>query len=303
MEANEERSKSPDSGAGRAHGSRRGRTRTYRRSAALAVLVAAVAIGLAAFVSSGSAHPASSRKSPGDGHGNSTPKLSKQSAGNGSRSTTTTLPKDNASNLVDEWAACERSHGDASQADPTIDAHGVINITTPPLGSGATPAGDPHDVTGTCSGYLAAAQRALRAADPVPDPLGMDNQADLLKYVNCMRANGFPTYPYPSGTESDGHSSTNFNGTGIDPTSPAFLNGNANQMCGKQIGAPAWWINGWGPPGDVTVSTAGLPNNPPPCFFEKTGCGANRIPVPGSRISRRRPLPGWPRAADPAARS
>ena len=28
---------------------------------------------------------------------------------------------------------------------------------------------------------------------------------------------------------------------------------NANKMCGKKIGAPAWWITGTGPPGDVTV--------------------------------------------------
>ena len=29
---------------------------------------------------------------------------------------------------------------------------------------------------------------------------------------------------------------------------------NANKVCGKQIGAPAWWISGTGPPGDVSVN-------------------------------------------------
>jgi hypothetical protein len=175
---------------------------------------------------------------------------------------------------VDEWATCERSHGDNNQPDPTIDAHGVINITTP---VGAMPAGDPHDVTGTCSEFLAAAQRAVAGGQPIG---GWGDQAKYVQYANCMRANGFPTFPYPSGIESDGHSRTNFNGTGIDPNSPAFLNGHANQMCGKQVGAPAWWINSWGPPGDVTVSMGGVPNGAPPCAFEQNRCAPRRGPVP-----------------------
>jgi hypothetical protein len=261
---------------------------TYRRSAGLAVLVAAAAIGLVAFAGSGSAPAASSPKSAGNGHGNSNTALSTKSGGNA----TTTPANGTATNLVDEWGACERNHGDPNQADPTIDAHGVINITTPPLGSGAMPAGDPHDVTGTCSEYLAAAQRALRAADPVPDPLGMDNQADLLKYVNCMRADGVPNYPYPTGNTTD------FQGTGVDPTTPFVVK--ISIECGNKLGLPLWWSAGWGPPGDVSVSTAGVPNSPPPCFFEKQGCGANGIAVPGSRFSARRPPPGWPRAVGPA---
>jgi hypothetical protein len=96
-----------------------------------------------------------------------------------------------------------------------------------------------------------------------------------------MRANGYPTFPYPSGVEPDGHLSTNFNGTGIDPNSPAFLNGHANQTCGKQIGAPAWWINNWGPPGSVDVYPAGanpnspLPIGPPRKLKPATGPGVN----------------------------
>jgi hypothetical protein len=36
-------------------------------------------------------------------------------------------------------------------------------------------------------------------------------------------------------------------------------------MCGKQIGAPTWWMNGWGPPGDIVVYPAGMnPNGPVP---------------------------------------
>lgn len=203
---------------------------------------------------------------------------------------------------MDEWATCERSHGDPNQGDPTIDAHGVTNITIP---TGTTPAGDPHNLTGTCSKYLAAAQRALAGSQPD----GWGDHAKYVEYANCMRAKGYPTYPYPSGIEDDGHESTNFNGTGIDPESSALLNGNANQTYGKQIGAPARWINDWGPPGDVTVETAGVPNAPPPCAFEQNGCGAgvpvpraNGVPVPhanGSPSSSQRAAEA-PRATGPA---
>ena len=34
------------------------------------------------------------------------------------------VPRGNATQLVDEWAACMRSHGDPNQADPIIDATG-----------------------------------------------------------------------------------------------------------------------------------------------------------------------------------
>ena len=137
--------------------------------------------------------------------------------------------------LLNEWAACERSHGDPDQADPTVDASGVIYITVP---QGAQPAGDIHDLTGTCSEYLAEAQNELRAANPVAPP---PDQAEYLKYVSCMRANGVPDYPYPTGD------TTNFIGTGVDPNSPAVEK--VNQLCGKKIGAPAWWINGTDTPG------------------------------------------------------
>jgi len=165
----------------------------------------------------------------------------------------TTLPKGgNATKLVDEWAACERSHGDPNQADPIIDAYGVINITTPPLGAGGL-AGGPQNATGTCSEYLAAAQSLLRAANPVPPP---PDQVEYLRYVTCMRANGVPNFPYPTGDK------TNFNGTGVDPNSPFVQK--VNKGCGKNIGAPAWWISGNGPPGDVSVSSAEVSNGGQP---------------------------------------
>jgi hypothetical protein len=143
---------------------------------------------------------------------------------------------------MDEWAACMRVNGDPNQTDPIIDQYGVINITM----QGATQAmsSQVHGNTGPCSQYEVAAESALRAANPVAPP---PDQAQQVQYADCMRSHGVPNYPDPG---PDGE--TNFNSTGVDPNSP-FVE-NANEVCGKQINAPAWWIAGTGPPGDVTVS-------------------------------------------------
>jgi hypothetical protein len=219
------------------------RTTTCRRSTVPAILVVSAAIGLVACGGSSPRTVASLAKS-------SVSTTSSETAGGSPGAKLA----DDPTRLVDEWAACERSHGDPGQADPTIDAHGVINITIPPMGQGG-PAGDPHDVTGTCSEYLAAAQRALRAAMPVQDPGGVTNPADQLRYVACMRANGVPNYPYPTGN------TTNFNGTGVDPTSPSVVK--ISIRCGNKLGLPLWWSAGWGPPGDVSLSMTRRPGAPP----------------------------------------
>ena len=91
-----------------------------------------------------------------------------------------------------------------------------------------------------------------RCGPPTRSPPPPD-QAEGLKYVNCMRANGVPNYPYPQGNTTD------FNGTGVDPNSP-FVE-NVNKVCGRKLGLPAWWISGTGPPGDVVVSSG--PNGGP----------------------------------------
>src|SRR5579872_3196857 len=95
-----------------------------------------------------------------------------------------------------------------------------------------------------------------RSAAALAAPLGMDNQADLLKYVKCMLADGIPNYPYPQ------VDTTNFNGTGVDPNSPLVVK--ISIRCGNKLGLPLWWSAGWGPPGDVSVSTARPPGAPPP---------------------------------------
>ena len=136
-------------------------TRIHRRPGALAVLVAAAALALAA-CSGGSSTP----RVPSLGTSTSPGTSTDPGTGSGTSggSTPATQSADGPTRLVDEWAACERSHGDPNQADPTIDANGVVYITIP---QGAQPAGNLHERTGTCGEYLAAAQNELRAANPV----------------------------------------------------------------------------------------------------------------------------------------
>ena len=231
-------------------GRRRDMTRMGRRPGALAILGAAAALALAACSGAAAApqvanlgtspgtssDPGTSASIPGT---SSSPGATNSSSG-GTRATIA----GNVTPLLNEWAACERSHGDPDQADPTVSAAGVIYIQIP---KNAQPAGNLHERTGTCSQYVAQAANELKAANPVAPP---PDQAELLKYVACMRANGVPNYPYPDGDQ------TTFNGTGVDPNSPAVER--VNDLCGKKIGAPAYWINGTTTPGDIEVTTAGL---------------------------------------------
>lgn len=281
MKGNDEGSESADGRAWRAHAKRRDLKTMYRRSGGRAILVAAAALVLAACGGSSAAHVAtvptvaSLPTSSGNGNGGS--------AATGGATTTTAAPKGDATKLTDEWATCMHSHGDPNQADPIIDAYGVINVTIPGDGADAVSLSSAvHGGTDPCNKYMAAAQSALRAAHPVAPP---PNQSELLKYVSCMRANGVPKYPYPTGTGNE----TNFLSAGVDPNSPVFMN--ANKVCGKQIGAAAWWISGTGPPGDVTVSNVGpnggpppsspTPNRPRPAQGGNGGAGAT-TPVPAA---------------------
>jgi hypothetical protein len=237
------------------------------RGLGLAALVAAAALALAACGGSSGPQVASLPASNTGASTTGTTASSTRATSKHDKSSANESAKGNPTALLDEWATCMQSHGDPTQAAPTVDADGVINVTIP-NGASEALSGEVHDGADPCNHYMAAAQTALRAANPVGSP---PDQTEQIKWVNCLRANGYPTFPYPQGTQ------TNFNGTGIDPTSPAFVNGKANQTCGKQIGAPSWWTDGTGPPGDVVVSSAGIgPNGP----------------APGALPNRSRPAPG-----------
>ncbi len=216
-------------------------TTTYRGCGGLAFLAAA-AVALAGC--GGSKAPAVASIAT-----TSTPATATGTSG-GNNGTTTATVKDATGFLV-EWAACMRSHGDPDQTDPTVDNHYGINITIP-LSAPEALSNEVHGGTAPCSQYLGAASNALKAEHPAPPP--PSNDATGVKYAACMRANGIPNYPDPVGN------SEKTNLRGIDMNSPFFIR--ANKLCGKQIGAPAWWINGWGPPGNISVTN--IPPGGPP---------------------------------------
>jgi hypothetical protein len=149
------------------------RTTKYERPGGLAVLAVAAAIGLAACGGGRSTpHVASLGTSTtlGASSGNSTGTVGGSAAASSEAV--------NPTALMDEWAACMRTHGDPNQADPVIDAYGVINITMSNVSAALS--SEVHGSSGPCSGYELAAQNALRAAHPVAPP---PDQAQLLQYV------------------------------------------------------------------------------------------------------------------------
>jgi hypothetical protein len=236
------------------------------RAGRLAVLVAAAAIGLAACGGTSAPHVAS--LPTGTAGASTTARVAETGSGS---SSATTSAKGNPTALLDQWATCMHSHGDPNQAAPTVDAYGVINVTIP--NDAQALSSEVHAGADPCNRYMAAAQNALRAANPVAPP---PDQTEQVKYVNCMRANGVPRYPYPTGNTS------NFNGTGVDPNSPAVMN--VNKLCGKKLDLPAWWIAGTGPPGDVVVSSGGLNGGPPPNGARPPQGGHGGNPAPAQPV-------------------
>jgi hypothetical protein len=211
-----------------ANGPRR-RDRTARcRRPGLAVLVVAAAIGLAA-CSSGSSAPGvaslgtTSSGSSAPGNGSSAPSsgsstASGSSAGGGSGVS--------ATQLLDEWAACMRGHGDPNQSDPVINSDQDIEISMRNVS--AEMAAEVHDSAGPCGHYLAQATSVLRNGQPLPAGA---SQAVLVKYAQCMRANGEPDYPDPMPGATDQHLPS-----GVDPGSAVFQN--ADKLCRQKAGMP-----------------------------------------------------------------
>jgi hypothetical protein len=233
------------------------RTRTNRRSGGLAAFAVAAVIGLAA-CSGGSSSPQVASVG--------------STSGSGSGSSGASLPTGNPTQLLDEWAACMRSHGDPNQADPTIDAGKEIHIFMRNVSAAVS--AQVHGSTGPCSSYELAAEAALRGGQSAPKPPDL---AAEVKYAECMRANGVPKYPDPNPADPN---ETNFNGTGIDPSSPFFEN--ADKLCDKQVGIP--YVGPNSPdPGNVMVQSINgpggqMPSGPPPSgrlLMPAGGPGAN----------------------------
>jgi hypothetical protein len=101
---------------------------------------------------------------------------------------------------------------------------------------------------GPCGAYLTAASTALRGGQPLqkPDP------AKLEKYSQCMRANGIPDFPDPTG---QGLQIQIKPGSDLNPNNPTFKN--ASKLCAKKAGVPGL---GSGPQkGGIEVTSGGPP--------------------------------------------
>jgi hypothetical protein len=164
----------------------------------------------------------------------------------------TTLPTSNAGQLLVEWASCMRSHGDPSQADPTIDVHKVIhswNAAIPGGYNGTNKGGQGNNGPGQyCRTELQDAVTALQGGQARQHP----SSAELLKYSECMRANGFPDFPDPS---ANGGLSLSV-GSAMSPSNPVFQS--ASKLCAQRTGVHALG-SGTPPPGTVELNGGALP--------------------------------------------
>jgi hypothetical protein len=141
-----------------------------------------------------------------------------------------------------------RSHGDPDQADPTVDANKVIHITMSPSVPGGLTGPNGQSGAGPvpgsyCQTYLLdAIDELLQGSQPYVPP----SQAALVKYAECMRANGVPDFPDPTAGGLVLHSAP-----GSNPTLQ-----NAAMVCVKKTGVqPA--LGGGGPPPPGTIEDNG----------------------------------------------
>ena len=200
-------------------------TTMYRRLGGLVILVAGAAIGLAAC------------------SGPTSPRVASLGTNSGDDSvSTTTVPARSPTQLLDEWATCMRSHGDPDQVDPTVDATKVIQITL----SGADGV---RGENGACGAYLSAAQTALGGGTA---PASSD-EATALKFAQCMRANGVPTYADPTtGTNQVQHANS---GSDLNPANPTFQA--ASTLCTKKTGYVSKFSSGTPQPGSINLNMEG----------------------------------------------
>jgi hypothetical protein len=140
-----------------------------------------------------------------------------------------------------------RAHGDPGQADPTIDANKVIHLTWNPSIPGGIDGtykgGQGNDGPGQyCRKYIDEAEADLQGGQHQQQP----SQAQLLRFSQCMRANGVPDFPDPS----NGGLSFNRGGGGdLNPDNPLFQN--ASRLCAEQTGVRGFATGGSPPPGSI----------------------------------------------------
>ena len=222
-------------------GGRRRLRRIRSPRTGLLAIVASAAM-LTAACSSGSSFPqvANLRVTSGNGSGNST-----------TGSSATALPKGNATQLLNEWTACMRGHGDPNQATPTVDATNGIHVIVPLQYSGTIYGPSSNNPSGagvTCQAYLTAASNTLNGGPPPPQ----QSLATVDKYAECMRANGVPNYPEPGPGPGGGGESV------ANPDSPIVQK--AIKVCEQKTGYYNPLPGGQAIPGEIEITNPNVPS-------------------------------------------
>jgi hypothetical protein len=220
------------------------RATAQRRSAGFALLATAAALVLAGCGGAKAPSVANLGTTTSSGAGGINANHSGARSGKGGSGST--QARANPSELLVEWAACMRSHGDPDQADPSIDARKVIHIPWNPAipggFNGTNKGGQGNSGPGQyCRTYLAKAQSALRGGRAQELP----GTGQLVRFAACMRANGIRDFPDPTAK------GLQINRAGdLNPNNPAFQN--ASKVCAHKTGVPGFGSGN--PPGTIQLS-------------------------------------------------
>jgi len=146
----------------------------------------------------------------------------------------------NASGLA--FASCVRAHGVPNFPDPTSNGQGGIQIQqSQRSGSGPTTSVNGVQVNGPAfQGAMKDCQHYLPNGGHPTAAQTAQAKAKALAMSRCMRSHGVPNFPDPTFRTGPGGGVgigiQISNGSGIDPSSPAFQA--AQKECGSIIGAP-----------------------------------------------------------------
>lgn len=222
---------------------------SHGRLGGLAAIIVMAAIGLTACGSSSIPHVASLPTSSNTASGG-TPVNTPTT---GTHSHRSRPARGGATALLVRWASCMRAHGDPGQADPTIDANKVIHVTwndaIPGGIDGTNKGGQGNAGPGRyCRTYIDEAETDLQGGQRQQQP----SQVQLVKFSQCMRANGVPDFPDPS---NGGLSFNRAGGGDLNPSNPVFRN--ASTLCAKKIGVPGFATGGSPQPGSIEFNGDG----------------------------------------------
>lgn len=226
----------------------------HGRLRGLAAIIVMVAIGLTACGSSSAPHVASLPTSSNAGGGG--PPVTTSTTAPGTHGHRSRPAKGDPTALLVQWANCMRAHGDPGQAAPTIDANKVIHLTwndaIPGGIYGTNKGGQGNAGPGQyCRTYIDEAETDLQGSQHQQPP----SQVQLVKFSQCMRANGVPDFPDPS---NGGLSFNRAAGGDLNPSNPVFQH--ASSLCAKKVGVPGF-ATGSPQPGSIEFNgdTAGGP--------------------------------------------